>query len=1110
MGVPSLFRWLSQKYPKILDRVKEEMPVEVDGVKIPVDATKPNPNGEEFDHLYLDMNGIVHPCSHPEDKPPPETEEEMMVAVFEYTDRVIRMVRPRKLLMIAVDGVAPRAKMNQQRQRRFRSVKEAKEKAEQKEEFDKLLKAQNGRLEATEPKKAWDSNVITPGTPFMAMLAECLQYWVQYKLATDAAWRNLKIIISDASVPGEGEHKIMEFIRSQRSTPGYNPNTRHVIYGLDADLIMLALATHEPHFRVLREDVFFNKDFICHRCNEPGHNARACPGPGNNGNIRELLDHNLKPFMWLHVSVLREYLKVEMDSPGRKFQYDLERALDDWVFMCFFVGNDFLPHLPSLEINENGIDTLLDIWRNVISLTAGYVTKHGLVHMRSVEMIMKELAKKEANIFVNRKWKEDQYQARMAKNNPNKAAQAQKRPRLSDNGTANRWKRVKETAETYANVKFFDPKEAQSAEVRAHHHDLFINRTEANKSAAAVIKEKLRKEREALASQASGQTTAEESASTAAPAPVLGKRTASALEETDTGTPGRATPVSNGNGNGGSAHTPPEDTVQLWEQGYQDRYYTQKFGIDASDKEFRHQVARDYAVGLCWVLQYYMQGCPDWTWYYPYHYPPFAEDFVNVQDVKPQWSSGKPFQPYQQLMGVLPAASRHAVPAVYHSLMTDSDSEIIDFYPEDFKVDLNGAKQAWKGVALLPFIQEERLKKAMAPRDKLLTEAEDKRNRTGKDFLIFHNSQPMFAAIMKAWNTFPVPNSVKLDPAITGGLNGEIESDDKFVIKSTLEFPLQTANPWPDIPEQPAVRVLYIQPTWKKPHKSVLLEGVELPPTVLTPDKTDALQRHAKKSFTGNLRPVPDDFVYGPEYYQWPKKDTSGLDVTVKPVHEYPPVGIPRPNVELPDPVNVEALFPEFSTAPVNKEDAKKVPVGVGAEKPIHYKDLSGYMAKVFPEKFPGPRVDSYKPTHEPAAHNASAAPRDGRDNSGREERSRGYPQQERNMGRDDREERRYDDGRYNNRGRGRDSYEDDRRGDRRDGGRGGSYRDENWSRRDDREDRRDYRRYDAPARGSRADYRDDYRGRPSGGYNGRRYADIDDDPDYKAAPSYKPEDLDY
>ena len=102
MGVPALFRWLSQKYPKIISSVIEEMLMEIDGHKVPVDASKPNPNGEEFDNLYLDMNGIVHPCSHPEDRPPPATEADMMQAIFEYTDRVVNMVRPRKLLMIAV------------------------------------------------------------------------------------------------------------------------------------------------------------------------------------------------------------------------------------------------------------------------------------------------------------------------------------------------------------------------------------------------------------------------------------------------------------------------------------------------------------------------------------------------------------------------------------------------------------------------------------------------------------------------------------------------------------------------------------------------------------------------------------------------------------------------------------------------------------------------------------------------------------------------------------------------------------------------------------------------------------------------------------------------
>jgi 5'-3' exoribonuclease 2 len=125
----------------------------------------------------------------------------------------------------------------------------------------------------------------------MVLLAASLRYWVVQKMNTDAAWAEMEVIISDASVPGEGEHKIMDFIRRQRVNEGHDPNTRHVIYGLDADLIMLALATHEPHFKVLREDVFFqpNGGNGCRKCGEQGHFAANCTSacsPSHNASLR--------------------------------------------------------------------------------------------------------------------------------------------------------------------------------------------------------------------------------------------------------------------------------------------------------------------------------------------------------------------------------------------------------------------------------------------------------------------------------------------------------------------------------------------------------------------------------------------------------------------------------------------------------------------------------------------------------------------------------------------------------------------------------------------------------------------------------------------------------
>ena len=349
-GIPKFFRFISERWPLISQLI--------DGTQIP-----------EFDNLYLDMNSILHTCTHSNDDTLSRmTDDQMYAAIFSYIEHLFEIIKPKGVFYMAIDGVAPRAKMNQQRARRFRTAYEAEE---------NLKKAILQGLEI--PKDdPFDSNAITPGTEFMAKLTENLKYFIHKKISTDSRWAETVIILSGHEVPGEGEHKIMNYIRTMKSQPNYNSNSRHCIYGLDADLIMLGLVSHDPHFCLLREEVTFG------------------PRSGNKSN-----DLHDQKFFLLHISLLREYISLEFQDMDNEvsFGFDFERVLDDLILIMYVIGNDFLPSLPDLYINKGAFPLLLETFKQALAESDGYINENGTINLKRLAIWLRHLSEFELENF---------------------------------------------------------------------------------------------------------------------------------------------------------------------------------------------------------------------------------------------------------------------------------------------------------------------------------------------------------------------------------------------------------------------------------------------------------------------------------------------------------------------------------------------------------------------------------------------------------------------------------------------------------------------------------------------------------------------------------------
>ncbi|GMS83510.1 hypothetical protein PENTCL1PPCAC_5685, partial [Pristionchus entomophagus] len=663
MGVPKFYRWLSERYPCLSEVI--------------TDAQIP-----EFDNLYLDMNGIIHNCSHPNDDDITFriSEEQIYQDIFKYIENLFNIIKPQKVFFMAVDGVAPRAKMNQQRARRFMSAKNA----------EALLEKAKKAGEEIPTEKRFDSNCITPGTQFMAELQRRLDEWVKHKVNTDGRWRDRRIYLSGHDCPGEGEHKIMDFIRAERAKEGYDPNTRHCMYGLDADLIMLGMCSHEPHFSLLREEVKFT------RPPKPGGKKKAPPP--------RKTEADAICFHLLHLSILREYLSWEFIKvkDSISFDYDMERIIDDWVLMGFLIGNDFIPHLPNVHIHDDALPLLYKTYMDVLPTLDGYINENGYLNLKRFQEFLKAFSRNDRNSFLQVMEDEEYLATKMGTTGIDDDVEGTLvQFHDSDMSTASDEEEGDNSGEGEAAFQSSDEESVPVSSSRGGPSQGVL--ADGGIGGAADLLAQLQED--PVEDEFSEQLAA--------------------LQFRDMDDSEFENNVDN-----------------CWTRSinndfkrHKKRYYSDKLKMGNISKGQLREQAEGYVRAIQWNLHYYYHGCCSWNWYFRHHYAPYISDVLDFSLMEMGFEMSQPFLPFEQLLAVLPAASSECLPKPLRDLMCNPESTIADFYPTDFRTDLNGKKNDWEAVVLIPFIDEKRLLEAIHDKEIILAGEDRARNVHGPHLL---------------------------------------------------------------------------------------------------------------------------------------------------------------------------------------------------------------------------------------------------------------------------------------------------------------------------------------------------------------------------------------
>lgn len=332
MGIPSYFAHILRNHKKILGKLNS------------------NAHSKQIHNFYLDCNSIIYDIVRTVEYTNIDKYEATVIEeVCKKIDHYIKTIHPTENIFIAFDGVPPVAKLSQQKNRRYKNW------------------YQNMIFDIT---NRWDTTNITPGTRFMNNLDV---YTKKYFANCVKKYGVKNIVVSGSLDPGEGEHKIYKFIRDH---PEQHKQHDTVIYGLDADLMMLSL----NHLSYCNNIYLYRE------------------APHFISNIDSSLSSNEEYI--INMGMFRDELYGLMVN---SFEISKTRddCIKDYIFICFLLGNDFLPHFPAINIRHNGIDMLLQLYKMLYGKNNKTLIKNGKICWRNLKTFINHIGDNEEELLLN-------------------------------------------------------------------------------------------------------------------------------------------------------------------------------------------------------------------------------------------------------------------------------------------------------------------------------------------------------------------------------------------------------------------------------------------------------------------------------------------------------------------------------------------------------------------------------------------------------------------------------------------------------------------------------------------------------------------------------------